>query len=181
MKIKPLKLPGVYEISLSPIQDDRGYFKRTYDVTIFSEHGLTTAWVQENEACSTRQGIIRGMHFQNPPHAETKLVRVAVGAIYDVFVDIRKDSPTFGQWGAAEISAEKHNMVYIPKGFAHGYCTLTDLTVVLYKVDEVYAPQSEGGLRWNDPTIGIKWPNIDPVLSDKDNKSTLFKDFVSPF
>lgn len=181
MDIKPLPLDGVFEITLAPRRDERGYFMRTFDEANFRKHGLVSSWVQENEACSTRVHTIRGLHFQRPPAAETKLVRVVEGRALDVFVDLRRRSPTYGQWGSVELSAERQNMVYLPKGFAHGYCTLTDRVVMLYKVDAVYAPELEGGLCWNDPTIGIKWPAGEPLISAKDQALPLLKDLESPF
>src|SRR5205085_1506301 len=117
---------------------------------------------------SRRKGVIRGLHFQRPPHAETKLVRVAAGAILDVFVELRRSSKTYGQWDSVELSAEKQKIVYIPKGFAHGYCALTEETLVLYKVDEYYAPDFEGGVRWDDPSLAIEWPAGEHLLSPKD-------------
>ena len=128
-----------------------------------------------------RKGINRGLHFQRPPHAETKLVRVIQGAVLDVFVDLRRSSPTYGQWEMAELSEENHRAVYIPKGFAHGYCALTDISLVLYKVDALYNAGSEGGLRWNDSALAIPWPVTEPVLSAKDIALPTMNNFVSPF
>jgi dTDP-4-dehydrorhamnose 3,5-epimerase len=181
VEIKPLKLRGTYQIVLAPRHDERGYFVRVWDEQTTREHGMTTAWVQENQSLSQRKGILRGLHFQRPPHAETKLVRVVVGAILDVFVDLRKDSETYGQWDSLELSAENHRMVYIPKGFAHGFCTLAERTVVLYKVDAYYAPDFEGGLRWDDEILKIRWPTSEPFVSAKDRAWPSFKEFVSPF
>lgn len=181
MNIRPLKLEGTYEIQLKPLRDDRGYFMRAYDEAIFREQRLTTAWVQENQASSIRRGVVRGLHFQKPPHAETKLVRAVVGAVLDVFVDLRKGSPTYGQWDSVELTASNMNYVYVPKGFAHGYCTLTDESVVFYKVDSRYAQEAEGGIRWNDPDLAITWPAENPLLSPKDMKLPLLRDFVTPF
>lgn len=181
MEFKPLSLEGVFEITLAPRRDERGYFVRTFDEANFHKHGLVSSWVQENQACSIRAHIIRGLHFQRPPATETKLVRVIVGKAFDVFVDLRRRSPTFGRWGAVELCAERQNMVYIPKGFAHGYCSLTDQVVMLYKVDSSYAPELEGGLCWNDPTIGIQWPTDDPLISQKDRALPRFEEFESPF
>jgi len=181
MKIKPLKLLGTHEILLEPKRDERGHFMRTYDEALFREHGLTTSWVQENQSLSTKKGVIRGLHFQRPPQAEVKLVRVVRGIIFDVFVDLRKASKTYGQWDSIVLSDENYKIVYIPNGFAHGYCTLTEGTIVLYKVDAYYAPEFEGGIRWNDKTLGIKWPTDAPFLSAKDRELPLFNKFVSPF
>ncbi len=181
MKIERLKLSGSFKIILDPRKDERGYFVRTFDKPIFQAHGLVTDWMQENQSLSSRRGTLRGLHFQRPPHAETKLVRVVTGAIFDVFVDLRKASPTYGQWDSVDLSADNHTMVYIPKGFAHGFCTLTDVAVVAYKVDASYAPEAEGGLRWDDETLNIGWPTDKPFLSARDKALPAFKDFVSPF
>lgn len=179
--IKSLRIPGAYEITLMPTGDTRGYFMRTYDVNLFSEHGLVTEWVQENQSYSSRKGIVRGLHFQYPPFAETKLIRVLSGAILDVFVDLRRGSPSYGEWDMIELQAEKHHMVYIPKGCAHGFCTLTNETVVAYKVDATYTPDHEGGLYWNDPILNIPWPYDNPLVSEKDQTLVEFAQFVSPF
>lgn len=181
MQIRPLRVHGAFEIIYDPRQDERGYFMRAYDRELFEEHCLVTDWVQENEAYSKHEGVIRGLHFQKPPHAETKFVRVARGAVLDAFVDIRSGSPTFGEWDAVELSAERHNAVYIPKGCAHGYCTLSADSLVLYKVDSYYAPSAEGGLLWNDPSIGIPWPVSEPIMSAKDKALPKFIGFDSPF
>jgi dTDP-4-dehydrorhamnose 3,5-epimerase len=181
MKITSLKLEGSYEIILAPKQDDRGYFMRVYDDEILRQHGLKTVWVQENQSLSTKKGLIRGLHFQKPPYAETKLVRVVVGAVFDVFVDLRRNSKTYGQWDALELSGENRKMVYIPKGFAHGFCTLTENTLVLYKVDAFYMPEYEDGLKWDDKDLGVRWPVGKPYLSDKDASWGSFRNFISPF
>jgi dTDP-4-dehydrorhamnose 3,5-epimerase len=174
MNLRPLKLPGTYEIVLQPHRDDRGYFLRLYDDALFRSHGLTTAWVQENQSWSNRKGLIRGLHFQNQPWTETKLVRVVVGTIWDVFVDLRKGSPTYGSWDAIELSADRHHQLYLPKGFAHGFCTLTGEALVQYKVDAVYSPDLEDGLRYNDDVLRIPWPVAQPFLSPKDTQWPLF-------
>ncbi|NEP42525.1 MAG: dTDP-4-dehydrorhamnose 3,5-epimerase [Okeania sp. SIO2H7] len=182
MEIKPLKLQGSYEITLNPRRDDRGYFMRIYDEEIFKESGLTVNWVQENQSLSKKKGIVRGLHFQKPPHSETKLVRVVMGEILDVFVDLRKNSPTYGQWDAIKLSESNQKAVYIPKGFAHGFCTVEAPALVLYKVDCSYHPESEGGIFWNDESIGIKWPIETPsYISKKDSNLGSLKEFSSPF
>lgn len=177
MRIRPLKLPGTYEISLTPHKDDRGYFMRAYDENIFRKHSLQTSWVQENQSLSIGRDVIRGLHFQRPPHTETKLIRAINGAIYDTFVDLRRNSETYGKWDSIELSAESQNAVYIPKGFAHGFCTLVENTIVLYKVDSYYAPESEGGIRWDDETLNIPWPADNPHLSNKDQQLGTLSDF----
>jgi dTDP-4-dehydrorhamnose 3,5-epimerase len=181
MEIRPLRLSGVFEILLQPKQDQRGYFMRAYDEDTFCRHGLNSCWVQENEAVSLNKGVVRGLHFQRPPHSEIKLVRAVRGTILDAFVDLRRSSPTYGQWETILLSDENHRAVYIPKGFAHGYCTLSSVSIVLYKVDTPYAPASEGGLRWNDEDIGIPWPVDEPVISGKDAGWPLLREFVTPF
>lgn len=181
MEITPLQLKGTYLITPSPIPDERGYFMRYWDCRLAEERELTIAWKQENESFNHRRGTLRGLHFQRPPHAETKLVRVTAGAILDVLVDLRKGSATYGQWDSVELSADNYRLVYIPKGFAHGYCTLSDNAVVLYKVDEYYAPGFEGGLRWDDAILAIRWPIDNPVLSQKDRSLPTFDKFESPF
>jgi len=179
--IEPLRLPGTHLITYRPNEDARGHFVRTYDEETFRRHGLTTSWVQGNQSLSTQKGIIRGLHFQRPPHAETKLVRVAAGRVWDVFVDLRRDSATFGHWDAVELSASELRAVYIPPGFAHGFCTLSEETLVLYQVDSAYAPEAEGGIRWNDPDLGITWPVDNPVVSEKDSRLPLVAEWTSPF
>jgi dTDP-4-dehydrorhamnose 3,5-epimerase len=178
MEIKKRKLKGTFEINLNPIIDNRGFFMRTFDDSIFKEKELDRKWVQENHSRSEEKGIIRGLHFQLPPFTETKLVRCIRGAVLDVFVDLRKDSTTFGQWDSIELSEENKKMIFIPRGFAHGFCTLTDISEVLYKVDNFYSSTSESGLLWNDKDIAIKWPTNSPILSEKDKKSMKLQEFI---
>lgn len=166
MKVTPRKLAGAFEVRLEPRWDARGYFMRTWDERLAAEAGIARRWVQENQSRSVRRHILRGLHFQRPPHAEAKLVRCVVGRVLDVFVDLRRGSPSYGRWDAVELAAEEHNMVFIPRGCAHGFYTLTDESVVQYKVDACYAPQAEIGLRWD--SAGIDWPAAEPLLSDKD-------------
>lgn len=167
MKLTPRRLAGTYEIALEPRGDERGAFVRWYDRETFARAGLPTEWVQGNES-SSRRNVVRGLHFQRPPHAETKLVRAVAGSVYDVFVDLRRGSATYGQWDAVELSAEKRNAVLIPRGFAHGFCARTD-AVVSYLVDNAYAPQAEGGLAWDAPELAIPWPvEGEPILSARD-------------
>ncbi|MCS6928068.1 MAG: dTDP-4-dehydrorhamnose 3,5-epimerase [Saprospiraceae bacterium] len=178
MEFRQRRLPGVWEIRLSPICDTRGFFMRTYDVQLFEEAGIHRPWVQENHSLSKRRGILRGLHFQFPPYAETKLVRCIRGAIFDVFVDLRPDSPTFGQWDSIELSEDAPCMLLIPRGFAHGFCTLTEKTEVLYKVDSPYQRDYEGGLLWSDPDLCISWPISEPFLSEKDQRNWTWQTFV---
>lgn len=178
---RPLGLRGAWEIEATPVGDQRGYFVRTYDKDLFGQRALQTHWAQENQSWSARRGTIRGLHFQRPPHAETKLVRVVSGAILDVLVDLRRASPTYGRWEALELSADNFRMAYVPRGFAHGFCTLADDSVVAYKVDAPYAADAEGGLPWDDPDIGIAWPADDPIVSERDRGHAPFQAFRSPF
>jgi dTDP-4-dehydrorhamnose 3,5-epimerase len=181
LEIKPLKLKESFEITLKKIGDSRGYFMETYRRELFAEHGIETDWVQENESLSTRKHTIRGLHFQTPPKTQAKLVRVVRGEILDVFVDLREDSPTCGQWDSIVLSEENCKAVFVPRGFAHGFCALSENVVIQYKVDNAYAPECEKVIRWNDPAIGIDWNIVEPFLSQRDAEATFYKDFVSPF
>ncbi len=180
MIIKELKLKGVYEIQVESVPDRRGFFERIFDDKIFKEYKLPVNWVQENHSYSIKKNTIRGLHFQFPPCSETKLVRVINGEIYDVFLDLRKDSPTFGKWDNIILSSNNNKIILIPKGFAHGYCTLTDNCDVLYKVDNYYNPHKECGIIWNDPDLKISFPITvyEPIISAKDLSLIKFKDFV---
>lgn len=181
MQFTHRKLSGVVEVQLSPIRDERGFFMRAYDVGLFEQAGLHRQWMQENHSRSERRGIIRGLHFQFPPYAETKLVRCVRGAVLDVFVDLRAGSPTFGQWDSIELSEENKKLIFIPRGFAHGFCTLTDESEVLYKVDNVYNREHEGGLLWSDPGLAIDWPVETPLLSEKDARNMTLRAFVEQY
>lgn len=177
MKISQRKLIGTFEIELEPIGDTRGFFMRTFDINEFNNLGLNKLWVQENHSRSTQKGIIRGLHFQLPPFTETKLVRCINGSVLDVFIDLREGSPTFGQWDSIELSAKNKKMIFIPRGFAHGFCTLSEVSEVLYKVDNFYSREHEKGLLWNDNSMKIDWPTNQPILSEKDTKNMTFKEF----
>jgi dTDP-4-dehydrorhamnose 3,5-epimerase len=181
LEIKPLKLQGTFEITLKKFGDSRGYFMETFSQKVFAENGVKADWVQENQSFSEQKGIVRGLHFQVPPMAQAKLLRVVQGEILDVFVDLRKHSATFGQWDSIHLSAENCKSVYIPRGFAHGFCTLTENVIVQYKVDNYYSREHDSGIRWNDSQIGVDWEVIEPILSEKDSSLPFFKDFVSPF
>jgi dTDP-4-dehydrorhamnose 3,5-epimerase len=154
---------------------------RVYDIELFRAAGLATGWVQENQAFSSRKGVVRGLHFQKPPFTETKLVRVALGAVLDVFVDLRRGSKSYGQWDCLELTSQNPKALYLPRGFAHGYCTLSDESLVLYRVDSHYTPEAEGGIPWNDPDLGIPWPVESPLVSAKDRRWPPFREFVTPF
>lgn len=161
--------------------DNRGFFMESYSRKLFAEQGITADFVQDNHSMSVAKGVLRGLHFQQPPHAQAKLVRATKGAVYDVIVDLRNDSETLGQWQGFELSAGNKLMLFVPRGFAHGFCTLEEKTEFQYKCDNYYAPESEGGIIWNDPDLGIDWPIADPILSEKDRFHPKFKEMVSPF
>ncbi len=178
MQIKEKKLKGVFEINLEPHEDLRGFFMRTYDDKIFGKHGLHRNWIQENHSFTKKKGLIRGLHFQFPPNSETKLVRVVGGEIYMVFVDLRKGCSTFGQWESIILSEDNKKMLYIPRGFALGMCTMTDNCTLLYKMDNYYAPENQGAIKWNDLDLGIDWPIDNSILSERDSRAQSFKEFV---
>ena len=161
-------LSGAFVIDLEKRGDERGFFARAFCEKEFAAHQLSTHFCQVNNSLSALKGTLRGMHYQLSPKDETKVVRCIRGALFDVILDLRKDSLTFGQSFGAELSSENRRMMYVPKGFAHGFITLSDDTEAFYFVDEFYAPQSERGVRWNDPEFKIQWPLTPVVLSDKD-------------
>jgi dTDP-4-dehydrorhamnose 3,5-epimerase len=163
--------------------DHRGFFSEVFKSDVLAAHGVDLPWVQDNHSMSAARGVVRGLHFQTAPFAQAKLLRVVRGAIFDVAVDIRVGSPTFGRHVGVELSADNWAQLYVPIGFAHGFCTLTSDTEVIYKVTAPYAPAHEGGLPWSDPDLAIDWP-ITPqeaTLSPRDTQWPAFKDFVSPF
>ncbi len=153
------KIPGVFVITPQVFGDSRGYFAETYKAPDFAEHGIPISFVQDNESSSSK-GVLRGLHFQKE-HTQGKLVRVTTGIVYDVAVDVRPGSETYGQYVGVELSAEKKNMFWVPQGFAHGFLVLSDIAVFTYKCTDVYDPTSEGGIPWNDPTLAIKWPVLE--------------------
>jgi dTDP-4-dehydrorhamnose 3,5-epimerase len=168
MEFKPLVITGAFEITLQSRPDSRGAFARIFCEREFQEHGLETRYVQSNASWNHKAGTLRGMHMQRAPFGEVKVVRCTRGAIYDAFVDLRRDSPTFLQWVALEVTADKRNAMYVPIGCAHGYQALTDDSEVSYMVSQSYRPDHEVGYRWNDPAWNICWPIAHPILSDKD-------------
>lgn len=168
MKFDPSELAGAYLIELDELGDDRGFFARLFCEKEFGDQGLKTGITQINNSLSARKGTLRGMHYQLPPHAEAKIIRCLRGILYDVILDLRRDSATFGRSFGAELSAENRRMMYVPEGFAHGFITLTDDTEALYFVTAPYAPEAERGVRWNDPCFDIQWPIPPTVLSDRD-------------
>lgn len=154
----PLSLPGAYRIDLEPRQDARGFFARLFCEEEFAARGLTTRWVQMNTSLSHQKGTIRGLHFQRPPGAEVKVVRCVSGAVFDVIVDLREGSETYGRWEGLELSAQNRSMIYVPEGFAHGFQTLSTDCEMLYLHSCAYDARNEGGLRYDDPTVAINWP-----------------------
>jgi len=178
MTIRELEINGLIEINLQPACDFRGFFMRTYDREFFFKHGLEREWVQENHSRTLLPGTIRGLHIQVSPFSETKLVRCIRGAVFDVAVDLRPGSATFGTWASLELTEDNCKMLYIPRGFAHGFCSLTENCEIVYKVDNVYSPQHERGIIWNDKELNIEWPVHDPILSEKDRSNLTLTHFL---
>ena len=168
MKFKETKLKGAYIISLEPLTDERGFFARSFCQEEFEKHGLNLRIVQCDISYNKKRGTLRGMHYQAAPYVEAKLVSCVRGLMYDVITDLRPASPTYRKWFAVELSAENYEMLYIPEGFAHGFQTLEDDTVVYYQMSEFYHPECARGVRWDDPAFGIKWPIEPKIISDKD-------------
>ena len=173
MKIEPLFIQGAFEITATVHADHRGEFSRFYCESTFSDHGLNTRWVQHNRSLTRVRGAVRGMHFQYPPHAEIKLVQCVSGSVYDVLVDLRARSPSYGQWLAVTLEAARHNAVYIPHGVAHGFQALTEDARLIYLHSSTYAPQAEGGVRHDDPDLDIAWPLSVVEVSQKDRSLPL--------
>jgi len=174
------KLKGAFIAEIKKIGDDRGFFGRSWCANECKDVGINPAIAQMNTSFSKHKGTLRGMHFQRAPHEETKFIRCTRGAIFDVMIDLRPDSPTFKQWFGVELTEENYTMAYIPEKFAHGFITLCDNSEVSYLVSQFYAPESEGGCRWDDPEFGIEWPAELTVISDKDNAQPYFKDVILP-
>jgi dTDP-4-dehydrorhamnose 3,5-epimerase len=170
----PLK--GAFILKPRLFRDQRGYFSETYNRKAFEQLGFSYDFVQDNHSFSKGIGVIRGLHFQKPPYAQTKLVWVVKGRIFDVVVDLRRASQTHGKWFDIELSAFEMNMILVPKGFAHGFCTMEEDTVVLYKVDAYYVPDADSGIRWDDPNLSIPWPVPGPILSEKDKQLPFFRE-----
>lgn len=182
MKHETTKLDGVVMIESRRFGDHRGFFAETYSRKVYEAIGVGPEFVQDNHSLSAETGTVRGLHFQAPPHVQAKLVRCGRGAIFDVAVDIRTGSPTYGQWVGYELSAANGRQLFVPVGFAHGFVTLEPDSEIIYKCTDYYAPASEGALRWDDPDIGIVWPlRGAPVLSGKDAAAPTLAGFDSPF
>jgi dTDP-4-dehydrorhamnose 3,5-epimerase len=181
--VQSLSIPAVKIVTPGKRGDARGFFSETYNKKAFADAGIVLDFVQDNHSFSAKVGTLRGLHYQGHPFAQDKLVRVVAGRIFDVAVDLRRNSPTFGKWVAAEISAEKWNQILVPIGFAHGILTLEPNTQLIYKVTNFYSPQHDFGIRWDDPDLAIEWPlpSEQMLLSDKDKNQPFFKDVVSGF
>jgi dTDP-4-dehydrorhamnose 3,5-epimerase len=180
MEVIKTKIEGLLIINPKVFGDVRGYFFESYNDSVFKEHGIDVEFIQDNQSLSN-SGVLRGLHFQAPPYDQGKLVRVITGAVLDVAVDIRKNSATYGEHIAIELSEDNKTMFYIPPGFAHGFLTLKDSTIFSYKCTNLYNKSSEGTVLWNDSDLNINWNISNPVLSEKDLVGTIFKDFSSPF
>ena len=182
MEIIKTKIEEVVILEPRIFRDARGYFFESFSQREFEEKVCGTTFVQDNESYSS-YGVVRGLHFQKPPFTQAKLVRVIKGAVLDIAVDLRKSSPTYGQHVAVELTEENHRQLFIPHGFAHGFAVLSDEVLFQYKCDNYYAPKSEGGILWNDPQLNIDWriPADKIILSEKDTKHPLFKDYLSDF
>jgi dTDP-4-dehydrorhamnose 3,5-epimerase len=180
MEVIETKIKGLLIIKPKVFADTRGYFFESYNEDVFKQNGIHVHFVQDNQSLSN-SGVLRGLHFQAPPHDQGKLVRVINGAVLDIAVDIRKNSPTYGQHVAIELNEENKTMFYIPSGFAHGFLTLRDNTIFSYKCTNLYNKASEGCVLWNDTDLNINWNIPNPILSEKDLIGTPFKDFSSPF
>ncbi len=178
MDVETTSLPGVLIITPRVFRDARGFFLESYNQERFQERGIHTVFVQDNHSRSVR-GTLRGLHFQLPPAEQVKLVRVVRGRIWDVAVDIRVGSPTFGRWVGVELSAENFRQIYIPAGFAHGFCVLSEEAEVLYKASHVYSPAHERGIVWNDAALGISWPTAEPLLSERDRSLGTLGDYLA--
>lgn len=178
-----LSIPDVILLMPNKFEDGRGFFSETYNAWEFRQAGIEGEFVQDNQSLSRQKGVVRGLHFQTPPHAQGKLVRVTRGSILDIAVDIRRGSPTFGRHVAVELTAENWRQLWVPEGFAHAFCTLEENTEVVYKVTDYYAPQCDAGIRWNDPQLGIAWPvsTENAVLSNKDEQLPYFADLPEYF
>ena len=181
MEIEKTKFKDAFVINPKVFGDNRGFFVESYSEQWFKNMGLDINFVQDNHSKSVEVGVLRGLHYQASPHAQSKLIRVTKGSVYDVIVDVRKNSETYGQWQGFELTEKNFKMLFVPKGFAHWFCTLEPDTEFMYKVDNLYNAESEGGIVWNDPTLNIDWKVKEPILSNKDTELVEFKNLKSPF
>jgi len=170
-------IKGLILVKPKVFTDNRGFFLESYSVSKFKEGGIDCTFVQDNHSRSINAGVIRGLHFQTEPFSQAKLIRAIRGSIFDVAVDLRRDSPTFGQWRGFTLSASNFDMLFIPRGFAHGFCTLEDNSEIAYKADNLYSAQHDSGIIWNDPDINITWPTEKPILSEKDSNLPTLNQF----
>ena len=175
MRIRETDLPGAYILDVEMINDERGFFARTWCQQEFHSAGIKVQWVQSNISWNAGRGTVRGMHYQAAPHEEAKLIRCTAGSLYDVIIDLRRDSPTFLKHMGVELSHSNHRMLYIPEGFAHGFQTLEDGTEALYMMSHHYVPESARGVRWNDPLLGIQWPLETRMISERDRSYPDFR------
>nr|WP_154958136.1 dTDP-4-dehydrorhamnose 3,5-epimerase [Paenibacillus xylanexedens] len=174
MKLIDTKFEGLYLIEPNIHFDHRGYFVEAYNQRVFNGLGINSLLLQDNQSKSFTAGTIRGLHYQSSPYEQTKIIRVLSGEIFDVVVDLRNESPTFGMWEGFELNSENKRQLIVPKGFAHGFCTLAPNTEVIYKVDNYYSPEHDCGILWNDPNLAIKWPVQEPIISEKDKNLPKF-------
>ncbi len=181
MEFQKTELKDAILIKPKVFEDNRGFFMETYSEKLFKENGIENNFIQDNHSMSIEKGVLRGLHFQEKPHSQAKLVRVTKGEVYDVIVDLREDSPTFKKWQSFELSAENKLMLFVPKGFVHGFCTLKENTEFIYKVDEFYSPESDSGIVWDDPELQVDWPIKKPILSDKDKNLKRYRDLKLNF
>lgn len=179
-KFTRLSIPDVILIESQIFQDERGFFLENFKESIFKDYGINTKFAQDNFSYSLK-GVLRGLHFQNPPKAQAKLVTALKGKIFDVAVDLRNNSPTYGKWIAEILSEDNHSSLYVPEGFGHGFCVLSKEAYVLYKITQEYSSEYEGGVIWNDPELNISWPIDEPILSKKDRALPLLKKLDSAF
>ena len=181
MQVQETALSGCLLLTPKRFGDDRGWFSEVYNARSLAGAGIASDFVQDNHSFSAAKGTLRGLHYQAPPNAQAKLVRCSAGKIFDVAVDVRSDSPTFGRWYGAELSAENGCQLFVPVGFLHGFCTLTPNVEVQYKCSDYYAPDADGSVNWDSKNLGINWPTRDVILSGKDRNAPDFSDWESPF
>ncbi|HUX57540.1 MAG TPA: dTDP-4-dehydrorhamnose 3,5-epimerase [Bacteroidales bacterium] len=171
-------IKGIYEIILKPIIDNRGFFMRTFDEELFKQFGIPSNWVQENHSKNLLKNTVRGLHFILPPYTDSKLIRCIRGHVFDVFVDLRKGSSSFGKWESVELKDDDYKWLFLPKGIAHGFCTLEDNTELLYKHDTYYQKEYDRGIVWNDKDLNIEWPVKNPIISEKDSNLMSYQKFL---